>query len=235
MFIDLHTHTIASGHGSRDTIEQVAKAASLRGIQLLGISDHAPSTSGSATLSYFQNLKCAPRQRHQVGILYGVELNIKKEPPFIDLDDCTLSSLDYAIASMHIPNLKPGSKEENTALYLKVMEHPYVRIIGHCDDVRFPVDYESLTLAAKRQKVFLELNESSLSYDGYRGNTRNNVLQILSYSRKLNHPLLLSSDSHGAAKVGLFPNILRILKEAAFPMELILNKNLDFFYDCWNR
>ncbi|HEY9574893.1 MAG TPA: PHP domain-containing protein [Lachnospiraceae bacterium] len=235
MFLDLHTHTIASGHGSLDTIERLAKTASQRGIKLLGISDHAPGTLGSAKPSYFKNLRYAPKERHQIHLLYGVELNISKDAPYLDLDEDTLSHLDYAIASMHIQNYKPQSKDANTALYIEVMKNPYVRIIGHCDDVKFPVDYRQLTLAAKDYNVFLELNESSLSPDGYRGDTRANNLQLLSYAREFNHPLLIASDSHGALRVGSFSNVLRLLEEVNFPKQLILNSDLDLFYQYWNR
>ena len=50
---DLHTHTIASGHATTDTIALLAKAAFLRGMKCLGISDHGPASMGSAGLSYF--------------------------------------------------------------------------------------------------------------------------------------------------------------------------------------
>ena len=38
--VDTHTHTIASGH-AYNTILEMAKAASEKGIKLLGITDHA--------------------------------------------------------------------------------------------------------------------------------------------------------------------------------------------------
>ena len=50
---DIHTHTIASGHGTRDTISDMAKEAAARGLSTLGISDHSPATPGAASLSYF--------------------------------------------------------------------------------------------------------------------------------------------------------------------------------------
>ena len=37
---DIHTHSIASGHGTSATISNMAKAASRRGLRLLGITDH---------------------------------------------------------------------------------------------------------------------------------------------------------------------------------------------------
>ena len=39
---DIHTHSIASGHGTSCTISDMAKEASRKGLKLLGISDHGP-------------------------------------------------------------------------------------------------------------------------------------------------------------------------------------------------
>lgn len=41
---DIHTHSIASGHGTTCTISDMAKAASKKGLKLLGIFDHGPGT-----------------------------------------------------------------------------------------------------------------------------------------------------------------------------------------------
>ena len=41
---DIHTHTIASGHGSSATITDMVKAARAAGLTMLGISDHGPAT-----------------------------------------------------------------------------------------------------------------------------------------------------------------------------------------------
>ena len=57
ILIDLHTHSLSSGHGSNDTITDMAKAAAKSGIQILGISEHGPATAGSVKPSYFRSLK----------------------------------------------------------------------------------------------------------------------------------------------------------------------------------
>ena len=42
MKVDLHTHTLASGHAF-GTVWESAKIASEKGIKLLGVTDHSPS------------------------------------------------------------------------------------------------------------------------------------------------------------------------------------------------
>ena len=43
--LDLHTHTVASGHGY-STIQEMAAAAKEKGIRILGITEHGPSIEG---------------------------------------------------------------------------------------------------------------------------------------------------------------------------------------------
>ncbi|MGN0323186.1 MAG: phosphatase [Oliverpabstia sp.] len=226
MQFDIHTHTIASGHGTSCTIADMAKAGRAAGLSLVGITDHGPATMGAGTPSYFRSLAMAPHHRCGIRLLYGVELNILDNKGNVDLDDEILSHLDYAIASMHTKNKKPGTREENTEAYIAAMKHPKVRLIGHCDDSRYPVDYQALVQAAREHQVLLELNEASLTPGSYRGDTRENNLEMLKWCRTFRHPIVLSSDSHGPEKVGQFPYGLALLDEINFPQHLVLNYRL---------
>lgn len=221
--LDVHTHTIASGHGTKCTITDMAREAERKGISLLGISDHGPATLLSCRPSYFRSLAMAPKRRCGVELLYGVELNILDYEGTVDLDLDTLSFLDYAIASLHRMNLKPGSRTENTEAYIGAMKNPHVKIIGHCDDGGYPVDYEALVQAAGEYGVLLEINNSSLLPGGYRGDTRENNLEILRLCRCYHRPLILSSDSHGKDKIGEVSCAEKLVLEASYPAELILN------------
>ena len=97
-----------------------------------------------------------PRKRFGIDILYGVELNILDSAGHTDLSDELLNNLDYAIISMHRQNYRSGSVSQNTEAYINAMKHPAVKILGHCDDTHFPVDYETLARAALRENVILK-------------------------------------------------------------------------------
>ena len=222
---DIHTHTIASGHGSTATITDMAKAAAAKGLKMIGISDHGPATLGGGRVSYFRNLAYAQRTRLGVRILYGAEANILDYNGKLDLDDSILEHLDFVIASMHKPTIRPGSQEENTAAYINAMKNPYVNIIGHCSDEKFPVDVFQLFEAARRNNVLLEINDSSLRPGGYRGDTRFSDLVILNLSRHFQYPVLFSSDSHGTAHVGDFSQAEELARRAEVPSSLILNRS----------
>ena len=129
----------------------------------------------------------------------------------------------YVIASIHKPVKKPGTIEENTAAYIAAMKNPYVCIIGHCDDVKYPVDYPAVVQAAMEHHVLLEINNSSLSPEGYRGDTRYNDLMILNLCMHYHYPVILASDSHGPGHVGDVSCALELAKKAELPEQLILN------------
>lgn len=224
---DMHTHTIASGHGSSSTIADMAKAAKKKGLVLLGITDHGPATRAAGTPSYFRSLIRSTRIRCGMRLCYGVETNILDYSGNIDMEDELLEGLDYAIASIHRQNLAPGEKTANTLAYTQAMRHPKVKIIGHPDDTRYPLDYDTLAAAAKEYGVILEVNNSSLSPDGYRGDVHPNYRAMLEACLHYQLPVLLSSDSHGTAHIGDFTYADRMVQEVRYPQELILNDKPD--------
>lgn len=231
MKLDLHTHSIASGHASTATITDIAKTAHTNGLSLVGISDHGPATLCSGKASYFQTLSYAPRVRCGVQVLYGIELNILDFDGRVDLEDSILENLDYAIISMHAPNIPPGNVQQNTNAYIQAMNHPNVKIIGHCDDTSYPVDYQSILDAAMAHNVIFEINNTSLSPEGYRGDTIANNTTILELCAKNNYPVILGSDSHGIEHVGNFTYALELIKRTQFPEHLILNTSVDYMLD----
>lgn len=230
IFIDLHTHSISSGHGSTDTINDMAKTAADRGIQILGISEHGPATAGSVKPSYFRNLKLANRNRFGVQLLYGAEVNIVTPAGDLDLDDEVLSCLDYALVSIHPPTLTPYEHRDLTLAYVNAMEHPKVRFLGHIDDARFPVDFERLLAISKEKGVYPEINNGSLMPDAYRKGGQENCRKILNICKKLELPVLLSSDSHGVKNLGNIQYVLPLLKECNFPESLIINNQPELLW-----
>lgn len=228
---DIHTHTVASGHGSSATITDMVKAAGARRLKLLGISDHGPATLGGGRLSYFRSLSRAPRERLGIRLLYGAEANIIDQNGTLDIPGDILKGLDFVIASMHRPILKSGTEDENTEAYINAMKNPYVTIIGHCSDSKFPADPFRLFRAAMDHRVLLEINNSSLSPDGYRGDTRFRDLVILNLSCHFQYPVLFASDSHGTRHIGDFAWAEQYARKAGVPAPLILNTSEDALLD----
>lgn len=225
--IDTHSHTIASGH-AYCTIREMASAAAKKGLQGLAITEHAPTMPGTCHPFYFSNLKVIPRQMSGVEMLFGVELNILDADGTIDLSEALLKEMDLVIASLHLPCFAKGAtKETYTEAYLKVMENPYVNIIGHPDDGRIPVDYEKIVEAAAKYGKILEVTNSSLTPGGFRQNARENQHTILELCKKYKVPVTLASDAHVDSDVGNVRYSLEVVRECGFPEELIVNTSIE--------
>jgi len=206
--------------------EMIASAKE-KGLSYLGITEHAPTMPGTCHLFYFENLKVVPRKYDNLTLLLGAEANITDYNGSIDLYDELAERLDIVIASLHNPCYQAGTITQNTNAYLGAMKHPSVRIIGHPDDGRLPVDYETLVAAAKEHHVALEVNNSSLSPNSFRENSRENAIKYLSLCKEMNVPIILGSDAHVQYDVGNFVHAEDILKQVDFPDHLIINKNED--------
>ncbi len=228
--LDVHTHTTASGHAYSTIIENITYG-SKKNLKLIGMSDHAPSLPGSAYIFHFQNLKHIPDQVDGVRILKGVEANIIDKEGRLDMMDENLAVLDYTIASLHPPCVVPGDLVQNTKMIERAMANPYVNIIGHPDDSRFPLDYKEIVKAAKHYDVLLELNNSSLNPNGFRINVRENVIKMLELCAKEEVRIICGSDAHIAYDVGRFDYCIKILEELDFPKELVINHSAADFFD----
>lgn len=224
--MDLHTHTLASGH-AYNSMREMASAAAEKGLEVLGITEHAPAMPGTCQPFYFQNLKVVPRQMYGIRLLLGAELNIIDYEGTVDLEPRDLKCLDIAIASLHLPCIKPGTAEENTRAYLKAMENPYVTIIGHPDDGRFPVNYEAMVEGAKKWNKIIEINNNSLSPLSFRSNADENNREILKYCKEYEVPVVLSSDAHIDVRIGDFAYAVPLLEEMEFPEKLVINRSVD--------
>ncbi|MDO5403184.1 MAG: phosphatase [Eubacteriales bacterium] len=224
--IDTHTHTIASGH-AYNTIDEMTRYAAGIGTKYLGITEHAPKMPGSCGLFYFGNLKVVPRKKYGVNRLMGCEANIIDFKGRIDLDKYGLKQCDIVIASLHIPCIKPGAVEENTTALIGAMKNPYVNIIGHPDDNRYPVDYEAVVKAAKENHVLLELNNTSLKEGGPRKDARQNDVKMLKLCKEMNVCISLGSDAHIEEDICNFALAEELLCEVDFPERLIANTDID--------
>jgi putative hydrolase len=232
--LDSHTHTIASGH-AYNTIREMVIAAKEKGLELLAITDHGPKMTGAFSEFYFVNFGAVEKNRFGVELLLGSEVNIMDFDGTVDLNDNILKKLDVVIASLHLPCIDPGTKEENTRAYLNAMKNPYVNIIGHPDDSNFPVDFEALVLGAKENNVLLELNNSSLNPDNYRRNTKENDIEMLQLCKKYNVPIVVGSDAHADSAVGEHDLALEVINIVDFPVDLIANCSLKMFKKYTNK
>lgn len=219
---DLHTHTIASGHAYSTLQENIASAKEA-GLAAYGFSDHTGSGHDTFRNQWFTNFKVIPREIAGVRILRGAETNLIDYRGHYDLPASLAAKLDYMIISMHGNTYVSSTAEENTASMTEAMKDPYVRIIGHPDDGRFPLNAEALAVAARENGVLLELNNSSLRPGTSRVSARENNIRLLRACMKYGVRIILGSDAHISYDVGRFSEAEQLLAETGFPEELIAN------------
>ena len=232
--LDSHTHTIASGH-AYNTILEMAAAAAEKGLELLAITEHAVAMPGTTGLFYFMNLKTLPRKMNGITVLFGTELNIMDYTGKVDLEENVLRQMDVCIASLHTPCIRPGTAMQNTQALLGAMENPYVNIIGHPDDGRYPIDYDTLAAAAREHHVLLELNSHSLEPGSFREGAWENDRQMLEACKKYQTSIILNSDAHWCGQIGEFEISRKLLEEVSFPEQLIVNTDVDRYCKFINR
>lgn len=220
--LDVHTHTVASGHGY-STIQEMAKAAAGLGLTILGITEHGPGIPGTCHPIYFRNLICVPRELYGVRLMLGAELNILNTLGELDLDEEYLRMLDLRIAGIHSVCWQGGTREENTAGVVNAMRNPYVQIISHPGDGSALLDFEQLVLTSKETHTLLEINNHSLHPARHKAEARPNNLELLRLAKKHQVPVILGSDAHFSTMIAQYDQLLPLLQETAFPDELIVN------------
>jgi putative hydrolase len=226
LIADCHCHTLASGH-AYSTIKECAEEASIRGLELIAITDHGPAMPVGPHPFYFQNLKVIPESLFEIEILKGIEANIVDYDGKLDINEMNPDELDIVIASHHQPCLRSSTREDNTRALLGAMANKHVNIIGHPDDGRVPLNYEELVRAAADSGVLLEMNNSSLRPTSFRLNARENYIKLLELCMKHQVSIIINSDDHVHTDIGESREAMELLKELGFPKELVANTHLD--------
>lgn len=229
--LDVHVHTTASGH-AYSTFGECIAAAKAKGLELIGIADHAPSVPGAIHPFYFRSFKFIPRDAYGIKIVMGSELNIIDYSGSTDLTAKILKRIDYCIASLHKECIEPGSVAENTAAIIGAMRNPHVVIIGHPDNPQFPVDLDAVARAAKDNGVLLEVNNSSYLPKGPRVGSAENAKLMLAACKKYGTKVIMGSDAHIDLDVGKHELSQKILAENDFPAELVVNDSVEKFLAC---
>lgn len=218
--VDVHTHTIVSGHAYTTWLENVREAAN-NGIELLGTTEHGPSMPGGPHLFHFGNLRVLPKKLYGVILLNGCEANIIDRSGKLDIPVSTQKNLDIIIASLHNVCIEPGNREENTAALLGAMDNPLVDIIGHSGNPEFEIFEEAVVKKAKERNVLIEINNSSFTTS--RRGSEDNCKKIALLCKKYEVNVIIGSDAHTCFHIGKFDNAHEMLQSIGMPQELIMN------------
>ena len=212
--LDVHTHTIASGHAYSTLTEMVAEGQR-KGLSILGITEHGEAIPGTCHPLYFRNMHVVPRQWGNMRLLLGAELNILNTKGELDMNEETYRRLDIRLAGIHRLCWEGGTVDENTAAMVAAIRNPWTHIISHPGDGTAELKFEPIVLAAKETHTL--------------PNARVNNLEILRLCKKYEVPVILGSDAHISFDIANYENLYPLLNETEFPDELVINYSSDRF------
>ncbi len=226
--LDVHTHTVMSGH-AYSTLQEMVTAAKEKNLEILGITEHAPGIPGTCDPIYFRNLHVVPRQFDGLRLLLGAELDILDTDGTLDLDEHYYRLLDLRIAGIHLLCWKGGTIEENTQGMINAIRNPWTQIISHPGDGTADLLFEPIVLAAKETGTLLEINNSSLNPTRNKEAARRNNLEILRLCKQYEVPVILSSDAHISFAIADYNFTWPLLQQTEFPDQLIMNYDSERF------
>jgi DNA polymerase (family X) len=154
---DLHSHSTWSSD-AKSTIEEMALTARDRGYDYLALTDHAHYLHDGRLERQAEEVAAVNRRLAPFRIVHGVEVSIRVNGA-LDLDDETLSGLDWVIASLH-----HAHDRSPTERILAAIDHPHVDCIGHLTGRRLnkrsgaDLDVERVVSRAVETGTALEIN-----------------------------------------------------------------------------
>lgn len=145
--VDLHAHTIASTH-AYSTVSEYFQQAKKQGIKLFAITDHGPDMDDAPHEWHFSNLPVIPRMIDGVGILYGIEANIKNIKGETDCSEKMSKKLDIVLAGFHEPVMGSLGIVDNTKALIATITSGAVQMITHPGNPKYPIDFAEVAKVA---------------------------------------------------------------------------------------
>ena len=162
---DVHMHTVETD--GKNTIEEMAEAASERGYEYMAITDHsknlafANGLTDERALAHIEKIRAVEKKMNGIRIFAGIEVDILGDGS-LDLSDSVLEQMDIVIASVH--SLFNQDRATMTDRLLKAIANTNTSILGHPTGRQllrrdaYPFDIDAVLKAAAKHRVAMELN-----------------------------------------------------------------------------
>lgn len=211
---DLHSHTTWSSDG-RGTPEEMALAARERGYEYLAVTDHSHYLREERLEAQWAELEALRERVAPLRLLRGIEVNIRADGT-LDVDDETLASLDWVVASLHT-----AFDRAPTERILAAMDNPHVDCIGHPTarkiNRRGPADValDRVIERALETRTALEINSQPDRLDLRDAHAR--------VAGEAGVPIVVSSDAHSVRALGYVELGVAQARRAWLTREHVLN------------
>ncbi len=224
LLVDLHTHTVASGHAYCTVNELVEKAHQLS-LEAIAITDHGPGLPNGPHIFHFSNQERFKTIPGNCVVLSGVEEDINGPKGEVFLPENTLSSLEIVLIGLHpYPDgwAYTNSKEIVLKSLLTAMENPLIKGVTHPVNNWFDFnsgEIKKIVKNARATGTAVELNLSKIT------GLEKRLFEFLDLAAEFNAPLMINSDAHAVHELGDFKS-LDMFENKIIP-ENVVNKNYE--------
>jgi DNA polymerase (family 10) len=219
---EMHAHTTSSD--GVDTIEDMAEAARVRGLDYIGISDHSQSLkiarglSISRLLTQLRFIEKLNERLEGIRILKAAEVDILEDGS-LDYPDDVLQQLDYTVCSIH--SRFGLNKEAQTTRIRRAMDNRYFTLLGHATGrlllkrPGYEIDIERVVEHARTTGCFFELNSSPDRLDLSAEHAR--------LAREAGVKIAVTTDAHSTRELGYLRYGVDQARRAGFDKTFVLN------------
>ena len=224
--IDLHLHTIASGHAYNTILEYINQAKKNR-MKIIGFSDHGPGINETlASEVYFRELYRIPKVVNEVRVLKGVEANFNSNGG-IGLLERDFEGLDYVMAGLHKSAIfKERGIKKNTDAIIKAIKSGKINIISHPNKMSsHGTDIEAVAEAACKNNMLLEVNINYLSARWLEKHPENitGLEKMIKIVKQHKQKVIVGSDAHCIWELGDDVPLKKIKKQVGLTEDMIIN------------
>ena len=227
--VDLHIHTINSGHAF-GTFYDVIREAGEKKMELIAVTDHGPSMEGTMGKVHFYMGSRAPAQNGNLRVLWGCESNLINEQGDIDLEQDLQEKLDFLIMGIHpfTPYTDQGKKKNTIALKKAIKKNPKIKFLSHPTFYPCEYNWHEVWEYAFEYNVLLELNISSLLKYGHSKTTH--FTDMIEFTKKHSQKLIVNSDAHFLHEIGDDTLLKKYWNELGLSDDLIINNDINSVY-----
>ena len=239
---DYHTHTRYSDGFT--TVEDNLIAATNKGLDVIGFSDHGFANPSFASLTKEK----AKRQKDEIDSLRGkypnltifqaIEADLISVDGDLDMEEGDFELFDYVIVGVHrfaktpsfhswwhlykraffrmLPKPSPQELARNTNTWIKMLERHKIAILAHFNSI-FYAEAKPVAECCAANNVLFEINSKHLS----------EIKPVFEDVLKTDVKFILSSDGHRKKEIGNFDKIKDFLKKYPEALERIVNLKPD--------
>ncbi len=220
--VDLHTHTVASGH-AYCTVNELVERANKICLDAIAITDHGPGLPDGPHIYHFSNQARFKNIPGNCVVLSGVEEDLSGPNGEVFLPEIVLESLEIVLVGLHpYPNGWSNTNSKKIVLrsLLKAMENPLIKGVTHPISNWFNFnskEIKEIVINAKSTSTAVELNLSKVY------GLEDKLFEFLDLAAEFKAPLMINSAAPTGHELGDFSN-LEIFINRIIP-ENVVNKD----------